>query len=246
MRLAFVTAVALLGAFGFACTDSSSLGGLTPITGIVIRSDSLVVGKGCGTETTQVFKYVATVSDSDEKLVAASTFECFADGTFTNLSPSSSGSLDFTVRIYAYERSAWEQARSGIEGGATTDQSLKASKPTWISECRATQQLDIQVLAVCSPLVPSGPASVRVETSSFTFADGQVFTCGRQYDAVSGRVAGKDVGSVACPNEFVIPNTPAPASLELDLTLTLGGMVTRETRCQTITRPGHRVTANCQ
>jgi len=92
---AFLALVGLAVAFVVACSGSGSTAGIPPITGIVVRAETLTAGRGCGTGPTQLFKYAAVVYGStggdpnDEGTyrapVTAGVYDCFADGTFVEL-----------------------------------------------------------------------------------------------------------------------------------------------------------------
>ncbi len=164
-----------------ACDTTTTTTAYTPITGILIRSSSLVEGFGCGTGSDQVYRYVATV---DYAGVAAATpdggatvqpsgapwtniFDCFTDGVFENLPSSTSGSQAFTVSIFAYDTASYEKAALPVDLGCPPStpgnaavcvpppQRLSASQARlapWSTTCSATQEQGIPVLAVCLPL----------------------------------------------------------------------------------------------
>jgi hypothetical protein len=179
-----------------ACTSATTTLPYTPITGIIVRSQSLVAGFGCGTNDDQVYRYAAvltyapldagadaTTSDGGTgPLVLTNVFDCFTDGVFENL-PVLNGYEDFKLAIYAYSRSAYvgaglppnlgcapmQQADAAPCAASTrplTATQLRAA--TWTSTCDATQQAGTPVLAVCTPLELSGSASAdaSVETGA--------------------------------------------------------------------------------
>jgi hypothetical protein len=112
------------------CTNSSTTTTYTPITGILIQSQALVAGFGCGQGGSQVFRYAAAVSfapaqdggqvglDGEEAgapveqmdMPLTNIFDCFVDGVFENLPTSDAGSLTFTVTIYAYNMALYDKA----------------------------------------------------------------------------------------------------------------------------------------
>ncbi len=115
-----------------ACTVDDA-GGITPITGIVVRAQSLVAGHGCGTGPDQIYKYSVVVSAFDEAgatevFIAGGTYDCFADATFVNLCSSSSGNYVFNVNVYAFTQAAWNS-----DGGLpeTQVQTLLATHPSY-------------------------------------------------------------------------------------------------------------------
>ena len=163
-----VASGAAAGLVASACGTTTTATGVTPVTGIVIRAESLVSGFGCGHGATQVFKYVAVVENVDAISDAgifrfSNVFDCFADGTFVNLPASSTGNLTFSVHIYAYNEATYDAASTGgLVNAVASDQFATAAPefapsapffPTWTTTCVATQQSNIVVLAVCGPLV---------------------------------------------------------------------------------------------
>src|SRR5215472_3860391 len=108
LTFAVVCALAIALAL-WACVDNTTVG-LTPTTGIVVRSDTLVAGYGCGVGPNEVYKYVAVIVEPDASgapngpVVAAQVYDCFADATFVSLNASDSGSLTFDVLVYAYDK----------------------------------------------------------------------------------------------------------------------------------------------
>ena len=55
--------MAMLGALVAACAGTTTTATTyTPITGVLVRSDGLLTGIGCGTRDDQVFKYAAVVT----------------------------------------------------------------------------------------------------------------------------------------------------------------------------------------
>jgi len=153
---------------GVACTTDTDSGAITPITGIAIRADSLVQGFGCGTAPTQIYKYAAVVTYAVDagpvctEAGAASTFtglfDCFADGVFPNLPACATGSQSFQLDVYAYNQADYAaadangQLESEVTGDPATFAQLVASTATWTTTCEATQQANVEVLAVCAPL----------------------------------------------------------------------------------------------
>lgn len=106
-----------------ACGSSASSDTLVPITGIVVRAETLTTGRGCGIAPTQVFKYVAVVfgvnpADANkagvdqrhDEFVAANVYDCFTDGLFVDL-PVSGGSTTYEVQVFAYNKAAYDIAR---------------------------------------------------------------------------------------------------------------------------------------
>jgi hypothetical protein len=161
------------------CPTTAATVTFPPITGIIIQSAPLVSGFGCGTGTTQVFRYVAVVNYTANPDAAADAavpvgegspwtngFECFTDAVFENL-PALNGSLDFTVSIFAFDMASYAEAglppNLGCPPGAPVDGGpcalgnfpitpAQESKASWTTTCLATEQVGVPVLAVCDPL----------------------------------------------------------------------------------------------
>ena len=113
------------------------------------------------------------VRDSAGRLVAAQIYDCFADGTFVNLTGTggdASDALVFTVQIYAWNQQSYTanyaaiasnvttvNAAAAADGGYIADPFL-ATPATWTTSCEATQTTNIEQVAVCQPLVPEATA----------------------------------------------------------------------------------------
>jgi hypothetical protein len=166
----FLAALAgLTGVVGVACTTDTDAGAITPITGIAIRADSLEAGFGCGTAPSQIYKYAAVVtyavdagpvcSEAGTADVFTGLFDCFADGVFPNLPACSTGSQSFQLSVYAYNQATYAavdtngQLESEVTGNPGAFAQRVASTATWTTTCEATQQANVEVLAVCAPLV---------------------------------------------------------------------------------------------
>jgi hypothetical protein len=118
--------------------------------------------------------------------IAGGASPCYADATFINLCASTSGSLAFNVQVYAFTEAQWNlqsqllnppvnspvQALSALEsycqfdGGQTAFNgavnldnyaSLYQAAASFTASCVATQQENIEVVAVCSTLAPVPP-----------------------------------------------------------------------------------------
>jgi hypothetical protein len=132
-RLRVLALFAGAGAAALAsCSNTTTTTAYTPITGILIDSQALVAGLGCGMGDNQVFRYAAAVSfasaqDGGEDggqsgsegeeagalveqndVPLTNIFDCFVDGVFENLPTSDAGSLTFTVAIYAYNQKQYD------------------------------------------------------------------------------------------------------------------------------------------
>lgn len=227
-RKALIGSVAaMLGAFALAgCPSTATTTGYTPITGILIRSTSLVAGLGCGTGADQIYKYGALISFADdagspEPPVFSGVFDCFSDGLFSNLPASDSGAFTFDLSIVAWNQASFPPALQCPPNAAQPcpgddPGTLLADQgtPTWTTTCTATQQLGISVLAVCGPLVRAGAvvndagvgdasdaaagAAITVDTHGFVLADGGTITCGSGFDTAQATyMVGSTAGAVS-------------------------------------------------
>ena len=162
-----------------ACGTTAATTTIPPITGIIISSQSLVAGIGCGTGANQVYKYAAivefppdagVVSGTSQVVAVQNVFSCFSDGQFANLPASSliNVSLPFQIVIFAYNESAYLSQQATIDGDVASPQSTQTTQltsinaanslliptPTWKTTCTAPVTLNVQSVAVCGPLVP--------------------------------------------------------------------------------------------
>jgi hypothetical protein len=202
LRFRWLVAAILLACLTIfvACSGSGSSTGIPPITGIVIRAETLTTGRGCGRGPTQLFKYAAIVygytdgpadvKGSYRTPITAGVYDCFADGTFVEL-PQTAGSDTFRLDVFAYSEPAYAAARDTIESAGTNGDALRTTSPTWTTVCTATQLRDVQALAVCDPLVSGlAPSSVILRTGAFSRANGTVTICIRSILADAGTDAG--------------------------------------------------------
>jgi hypothetical protein len=165
---------ALVGALA-GCPGAATTTAYTPITGIIIQSDALVAGHGCGTGPDQVYKYAAILTYVDDGGVPSggafqsSVFDCFAQGIFSNLPADSAGSTSFEIAIVAYDQANFPSAllcpvgatEAGPPAACPGDDPATLIQdegtPTWTATCTATQQSGVPVLASCTPLLATGP-----------------------------------------------------------------------------------------
>jgi hypothetical protein len=207
LRFRWLVAAILLAcvAVFVACGGSGSTTGIPPITGIIIRAETLTSGRGCGRGPTQLFKYAAIVygyaegpadvKGSYRTPVTAGVYDCFADGTFVEL-PETGGSTTFRIDVFGYTEPAYTSARDVIENAGTNGTALRDStKPTWTTSCTATQLRDVQALAVCEPLVSGlAPSSIILRTAAFFRANGTQTICIGSIRADAGADAGDGDG----------------------------------------------------
>jgi hypothetical protein len=234
-----------------ACSDASTTLGITPITGILVRSDALVGASGCGRGANQVFKYAAVVVDADGTAITAGIYDCFADGSFQNLAIG-----NYTVEIFAYSQAAYDAQAPDVSSAASSTapdlprlRKLAASSTT---TCRATQQQNIEVLAVCAPLRET---SVEIATDAFPTADGVGVTCGKEYLSVVSAQPTLADGStlpgvsseVQCPAPVVLRGLPSSA-IAVEVDLVFASAVIAHTRCHATPEPrapGQTTKATC-
>ena len=102
---------------GIACGSTSTETLFPPITGITVRAEALIAGRGCGTGSTQIFKYVVVVSvpaaNAPPVYAASNVYDCFTDGTFVDLPDI--GIRSYDIKVYAYNRAAFT---AGEDAGA--------------------------------------------------------------------------------------------------------------------------------
>jgi hypothetical protein len=132
--LAFLPICAVL--FAFACSGTTTSDVIPPITGIVVRAETLTLGRGCGRAPGQVFKYAAVAygyngsdfpapaqaeklaHDNPEKFspVTAAIYDCFTDGTFVQLppQPTPNGILTYRLELYVFDATAYDRTSNEI------------------------------------------------------------------------------------------------------------------------------------
>ena len=185
-------ALAILGAIACSGVTSTTV---TPTTGILVRAETLTSGRGCGVGPTNLFKYAVVVfgyeagneldPSSYSKRITSNLFDYYTDGTFIDLA-ASGGNSRYRLEVYAWNEPAYAAARDLIDSaGTNTTQLREQTAPTWTTECTATQQREVQALALCAPLAPGltgvggtqGPTRITLATTSFRLSDGRVATC---------------------------------------------------------------------
>lgn len=141
MLLGAVGLVAATGLLGpLACGTTASVDALAPITGITVRAEALTAGYGCGSRSTQIFKYLVVVYGANpddanaptprrDEFLASNVYDCFADGQFVQL-PVSGGSAQYALQVFAYNAAAYAAAGGDAGLGATTArlQALRAAQ----------------------------------------------------------------------------------------------------------------------
>jgi hypothetical protein len=159
---------ALVAALSSACVTDTTATGVTPIPGIVVRSDALTAGHGCGTADGQVYKYLAVLTpDAPDGTFTgikqitskgvtgqqSGLYDCYADATFGNLL---TNQVDFHLAIFAFDAKAYAASATDINkfvaGSTDVNGATLAGQATTTTECTAQSQASIDVLAVCDPL----------------------------------------------------------------------------------------------
>jgi hypothetical protein len=184
-----------------ACGTTGSADTIQPITGVTVRAETLIAGRGCGIEATQLFKYAVVVYARGE-FAAANIYDCFTDGTFVELPDI--GVSRYTMEVFAYSRAAYVASGSNAidalmgrlngnqaalradAGGAAQREAiaadlrvLRSTKPTYSTTCSAEQLGLVQTLAVCQPLqlgsagigAPTGVAAAVLSLGTFPSTD---------------------------------------------------------------------------
>jgi hypothetical protein len=173
-----------------ACPGTATTTLYTPITGLVIDSEALLSGVGCGTANNQVFKYAAVVSLAGDAgqlpgLPVSGVFDCFNDAQFANLATPDGNLTSYVVAIYAYNQASFPAAELGACADLGSDAACQGEDPAtvlkfadlanWRTTCTATQVPGVSEVAVCGSLIPVGPvgdASVSDEGIDTSAPDG--------------------------------------------------------------------------
>ena len=149
-----------------ACTDDTTTTTYTPVTGVIVRAQSLTAGIGCGTASDQIFKYVAVAVNTDDFASIAGVYDCYADAVLVNLTASSDASIAFTVHVYAFNQAAYEKSATAIAAAVAAPNTSSATfagpafaslSATYTTTCTATEEGNIQAVAVCGNLVSTSP-----------------------------------------------------------------------------------------
>ncbi len=183
----FFLLAAAMAWMAFACSGASSGTGIPPVTGIIVRAETVTEGRGCGRAPKQVFKYAVVVfGRGTREPVVGNVYDCFADGTFVELKPIG-GSFDYDLEVYVYNEASFTPVAQSVMNAGTDTNALAASSPTWTTRCTATQQPDVQSLALCNPLVAGlaglagptpGQTEILVNTAEFPLGAGRKAACG--------------------------------------------------------------------
>jgi hypothetical protein len=155
-----------------ACPGTATSTLYTPITGLVIDSEALLSGVGCGTASNQVFKYAAVVSLAGDAgqlpgLPVSGVFDCFSDAQFANLATPDGNLTSYVIAIYAYNQASFPAAELGACADLGSDAACQGEDPAtvlkfadlanWRTTCTATQVPGVSEVAVCGSLIPVGP-----------------------------------------------------------------------------------------
>jgi hypothetical protein len=217
LALVTVAVSVIVGGTVAACGTTSTADVIQPITGVTVRAEAVTPTPGCGTGSTQLFKYAVVVSARGE-FAAGNVYDCFTDGTFVNLPDI--GSESYAIEVFGYSRAGYVAAggdaigalmgrlntnRGNLDADAGSPAErdaieadlkiLRNTNPTYSTTCSAEQLGLVQTLAVCEPLElgsagigePTLPASVVLGLASFPGAGGSVVTCDDQYVTVRSK-----------------------------------------------------------
>jgi hypothetical protein len=160
----------------------------TPVTGIEVPAAAVTAGHGCGDGRDQVFAYGALVTQNpeggtgDAGVVASNVFSCFADGVFSNLPASDSGSESFAVSVLAFSQCSFNgfmdgglACPMGVTGNCPGEDAvlLESAIPfaNWSTTCTATQVANVTVVAACQPLTPTDGGSACANVGSDASGD---------------------------------------------------------------------------
>jgi hypothetical protein len=175
-------------AFG-GCTNNVTALAYTPITGVVVHSQDLVAGHGCGTGPEQVYAYVMVLAPQNNRDFAeySTVVSCYTDGVLSNL-PYDAGAnpapdadtYAYVLYIYAYNYASFPPGLAcsppitnsqcpGDSPDATTTAAKPGSDagipprypPTWTTRCTAHEYGGEPMLADCLPLEPTAPAEAK-------------------------------------------------------------------------------------
>ena len=231
--LALILVLALiLGAF--ACNDTTTTA-VEPTTGILIRSEQLLAGRGCGVGATQIFKYAVVVFRYDgsgdpvdrahyNQPYTSNVFDCYVDGEFVDLVGVGTDGT-FRLEVYAYNADSYNAAANTIVAAGSKTSDLKnLTKPTYTTQCTATQSVNVEQLAQCDPLsaglagvgtLPDGgfQTTITLTTQSFHLPNGQLGVCVTGAEPVD---AGADAEADADADATVDAGADADADADLD------------------------------
>jgi hypothetical protein len=161
------------------CTNNVTALAYTPITGIVIRSQDLIAGHGCGTGRDQVYAYIAVLAQQnfpDQPFESTVVF-CYSDAVLSNLvwdagpdmgtGVGSETYYNYKLYIYAYNYESFPKALActpPVSDNTCPGDSLDAAAaattahpPTWTTTCTAEEIAGEPELAHCKPLEPTAP-----------------------------------------------------------------------------------------
>ncbi len=191
-----------------ACPASPSTTLYTPITGLVINSESLLAGIGCGTGPGQVYKYAAVVrlagDASESGLPVSGVFDCFTNAQFANLATPDGNLTSYDIAIYAFNEASFPPALAACDN-LQSDAACAGENPSavlefagmanWTTTCTATQVPGVSEVAVCNSLVPVGDASVGPDEGTDSAPEGDASDAGEAGNPGDGGDAAGDGGT---------------------------------------------------
>lgn len=271
----FALLLVLLSAVGLACTGTSATPSTVIVTGILVRADTLIEGKGCGRGATQVFKYaVVVLGRGTNRYLAGQVYDCFTDGAFVQLPDvngvqNGTGAYDYDLQVFAFNEAGYLAAGDARVRSVIGDPAaLRETLPTWTTTCGVSQLANVQALANCEPLIaglsglgtPAAPATAVLPVGSFAKADGGTLLCDADFLNVRARYrkegssTATDLGEQHCSTitgnttvtEITVSPVDAPANYIFDVALLRSdGSVVGQTSCTAKTSPGRTSSAQC-
>lgn len=147
-----------------ACSDSSAAPTLSPVTGVIVPAADLTRVRGCGTGTTEIYKYAVVVSPASADggttaPVARGVYDCFVDAMFlggssTALPVGIDGTATYALDVVALTSSEYEKQRAFVDDLAKPSTVLDLPKFLnllgWRYHCDGTMRQDVTSVAACS------------------------------------------------------------------------------------------------
>jgi len=139
--------------------------GYTPIESVLVTADSVVPPARCGRGANQVAKYSAVVS-TNNVILAAATYDCFADALFANL-PTDATEID--IEIFGWSQNVFDANTMSITAAVNATMpdvvSLRALHAAVHKNCSAIQHATVQAVAACADANDAGTSDVSADVS---------------------------------------------------------------------------------
>ena len=148
-----------------ACSDSSAAPTLSPVTGIVVPAADLTRTRGCGSGSTEIYKYAVVVSASTADggasvaPVARGVYDCFVDATFlggssTALPVGVDGTATYSLDVIALNATDYASQRAFVDDLTKPSTVLDLPKflnlAGWRYHCEGTMRQDVISVVACS------------------------------------------------------------------------------------------------